>query len=151
MTSLDILCFNPLNLKNKIMKIQHKKIFRGPWKILKDISWSINICLKYFMGLTKTLEPPSYILNVRSLMNLRINTVIYDKIIKWLVLFLHCAWSFLVDENYFPRKFLPTITWKRYQVEWSYLKSSRMFHVTGSIKNKYVVMQTLLLMVVFRF
>ena len=151
MTSLDILCFNPLNLKNKIMKIEHKKIFCGASKILKNISWPNNICLKYFMGLTKTLRPPSYILNVWSLINLRINTVIYDKIIKWLVLFLHCAWSFLVDENYFPRKFLPTITWKRYQVQWSYLKSSRMFNVTGSKKNNYLVMQTLLLMVVFRF
>ena len=82
MTSLDILCFNPLNLKNKIMKIEHKKIFRGLSKIFKNISWPVNICLKYFMGLTKTLRPPSYILNVRSLINLRINTVIYDKIIK---------------------------------------------------------------------
>ena len=30
--SLDILCCNPLNLKNKITKIQHKKIFCGPSK-----------------------------------------------------------------------------------------------------------------------
>ena len=30
MASLDILYFNPFNLKNKIMKIEHKKIFRGP-------------------------------------------------------------------------------------------------------------------------
>ena len=67
MASLDILCFNPFNLKNKIMKIEHKKIFRGPSKILKNISWLINICLKYFMAPTKTLRPPSYILNVRSL------------------------------------------------------------------------------------
>ena len=50
MASLDILCFNPFNLKNKIMKIEHKKIFRGPSKILKNISWPINICLKYFMA-----------------------------------------------------------------------------------------------------
>ena len=67
MASLDILCFNLLNLKNKIMKIEHKKIFRGPSKILKNISWLINICLKCFMAPTKTLRPPSYILNVRSL------------------------------------------------------------------------------------
>ena len=53
-------------LKNKILKIEHKKIFRGPSKILKNISWPINICLKYFMAPTKTLRPPSYILNVRS-------------------------------------------------------------------------------------
>ena len=58
MASLDILCFSPSNLKNKIMKIEHKKIFHGPSKILKNISWPINICLKYFMAPTKTLRPP---------------------------------------------------------------------------------------------
>ena len=67
MASLDILCFNPFNLKNKIMKKEHKKIFRGPSKVLKNISWPINICLKYFMTSTKTLRAPSYILNLRSL------------------------------------------------------------------------------------
>ena len=68
MASLDILCFNPFNLKNKIMKKEHKKILRGPSKILKNISWPINMCLKYFMTPTKTLRPPSYILNVRSIL-----------------------------------------------------------------------------------
>ena len=69
MSSLDILCFNPFNLKNKIMKIEHKEIFCGPKiehkeifcgpsKILKSISWPINICLKYFMAPTKTLQLP---------------------------------------------------------------------------------------------
>ena len=58
MASLDILCFNPYNLKNKIMKIEHKKIFRVPSNILKNISGPINICLKYFMTPTKTLRPP---------------------------------------------------------------------------------------------
>ena len=68
MASLDILCFKPINLKNKIMKIEDTKIFRGPSKILKNISWPINTCLKYFATPTKTLRPPpSYILNVRSL------------------------------------------------------------------------------------
>ena len=69
MASLDILCSNSLNLKNKITKIEHRKIFYGPSKILKNISWSISICLKYFMTPTKALLPhPSfYILNVRSL------------------------------------------------------------------------------------
>ena len=64
MASLDILCFNHFKLKIKIMKIEHKKIFRGPSKILRNISWPINICLKYFMTPTKTLHlhPPSYIL-----------------------------------------------------------------------------------------
>ena len=58
MASLDILCFNPFNLKNKIMKIEHTKIFRGPSKSLKNISWPINIYLKYFMTPTKTLGRP---------------------------------------------------------------------------------------------
>ena len=58
MASLDILFFNPFNLKNKIMKIEHKKIFRGPSKILKNISWPINICLKYFMAPQKPSGPP---------------------------------------------------------------------------------------------
>ena len=71
MASLDILCFNPFNLKNEIMKIEHTKIFRGPSKILKSISWPINICLKYFMTPTKTLRPPPYMLNVRSLISLK--------------------------------------------------------------------------------
>ena len=31
------------------MKIEHKKIFYGPSKILKNISWFIDICLKHFM------------------------------------------------------------------------------------------------------
>ena len=58
MASLDILYFNPFNLKNKIMKIEHKETFHGPSQILKNISWSINKCLKYFMAPTKTLRPP---------------------------------------------------------------------------------------------
>ena len=58
MASLDILCFNYFNLKNKILKIEHKKIFRGPSKIFKNISWFINIYLKYFMAPTKTLRLP---------------------------------------------------------------------------------------------
>ena len=58
MASLDILSFNLFNLKNKIMKIEHKKMFGGPSKILKNISWLINICLKYFMTPTKTLRLP---------------------------------------------------------------------------------------------
>ena len=67
MASLDILCSNPLNLKNKITKIGHKKIFCGPSKILRNISCPINICLNHFMTLTKTLRPPSHIHNVRFL------------------------------------------------------------------------------------
>ena len=70
MASLGILCFNPFNFKNKIMKTEHTKIFRDPSKSLKNISWPINICLKHFMNPTKTLPlapTASYILNVRSL------------------------------------------------------------------------------------
>ena len=86
MASLDILCSDPFNLKNKIKKTEHQKIFRGLSKLLKDISSRIDICLKHFMFLTKTLRPPppfslthththslthtllhSYILNVQSL------------------------------------------------------------------------------------
>ena len=64
MASLDILCFNPFNLKNKIMKIEHKKIFCGSSKILRNISWPINICIKYFTAPTKTLwaPPPTYLM-----------------------------------------------------------------------------------------
>ena len=59
MASLDILCSNPLNLKNKTTKIEHKKIFCGLSKTLKNISWPINICIsKYFMTSTKILWPP---------------------------------------------------------------------------------------------
>ena len=66
MASLDILCFNPFNLKNKIMKIEHKKIFPGPSKILKNISWPINnqYMPKIFHGPTKNLRPapPTYLM-----------------------------------------------------------------------------------------
>ena len=73
MASLDILCSDSLNLENKITKIDIKKIFCGPSKMLKNVSWPINICLKCFMTPTKTLHPPplprtpSYILSIRSL------------------------------------------------------------------------------------
>ena len=49
MASLDILCSKSLNVKNKITKIEQKKLFCGPSKTLRNISWPINICLKYFM------------------------------------------------------------------------------------------------------
>ena len=35
------------------MKIEHKKIFHDLSKTLKNISWPINICIKYFMASTK--------------------------------------------------------------------------------------------------
>ena len=58
MASLDILCFNPFNLKNKIMKIEHTRIFCGPSKILKNISWLINICLNISWPPKKPSAPP---------------------------------------------------------------------------------------------
>ena len=70
MASLDILYFNPLNLKNKITKIEHKKIFCGSSNILKSILRSISICLKYFLipscpqKLSITLPFRSYILSI---------------------------------------------------------------------------------------
>ena len=71
MASLDILCSNPLNLKNKITKIEHKKIFCDTSNILTNISWPINNCLRYFMTPTKpSAFPPSYILNAWSLYNI---------------------------------------------------------------------------------
>ena len=64
MPGLDILRSNPINLKNKITK----NFVNGPSKILKNISWTINICLKYFMITIKTFQtrpappPPTYLM-----------------------------------------------------------------------------------------
>ena len=58
MYGLDILSSNPFNFKDKIQKTKQKKIFCSPSKVLKTTSWSINICLKYFMTSTKTLRSP---------------------------------------------------------------------------------------------
>ena len=58
MASLDILCPNPLNIKNKITKIEHKKIFRDSSKILKKYSMVHQYMLKYFMAPAKTLRRP---------------------------------------------------------------------------------------------
>ena len=60
MAGLDILCSNPLNLKNKIKKKERKKIFLVPSKLLKNISWPIIVCLKYFISPTKTLQLSSF-------------------------------------------------------------------------------------------
>ena len=56
--SMDILCSSPLDLKNKLTKIEDKKILYVLSKILKNISWPINICLKHFMTPAKALRPP---------------------------------------------------------------------------------------------
>ena len=53
MASLNILCFNPFNLK-----IEHNKIFRGPSKILQKCFMThqnMPKILKYFMATTKIL------------------------------------------------------------------------------------------------
>ena len=60
-----ILCSNPLNLKNEITKIEHK-IFCGKSKILKNISWPINMSKIFYDPHIYSPPPPSYILNVRS-------------------------------------------------------------------------------------
>ena len=53
MASLNILCSEPPNFfkeaTKKIRKAAHKKIFCGLSIIFKNISWPINICLKYVM------------------------------------------------------------------------------------------------------
>ena len=69
---MDIVYSKLLNLKNYITIIEHKKIFCGTSKILKNVSWPINICLKYFMTPTKTFRPLSYILHVQFLMCLNL-------------------------------------------------------------------------------
>ena len=76
MASLDILCSNPLNLKNKI---EHEKIFCGSPKILKNISWRINICLKYFMTLTKKPGPPPIYLMYGPLTQKKLIVSMYHK------------------------------------------------------------------------
>ena len=75
MARLDIWCSNSLYLKNQITKIEQKQIFCGPSKIFKNGSWPINICLKYFMTPTKTLCPPSYILNVQCLKQYKLGNI----------------------------------------------------------------------------
>ena len=69
---MDIVYSKLLNLKNYITIIEHKKIFCGTSKILKNVSWPINICLKYCMTPTKTFRPLSYILHVQFLMCLNL-------------------------------------------------------------------------------
>ena len=53
----------PLNLKNKTTGIEQKKIFRCQSKILKNVSWPINIWLNYFTSPTEFLRtPPTYLM-----------------------------------------------------------------------------------------
>ena len=57
MASLDILCSNPLKLKNKSTKIEHKKIFCGPSIILKKYFMAHQYMLKIFYDPYK--KPPA--------------------------------------------------------------------------------------------
>ena len=50
MASLDILHFNPFNIRNKIMKIGHKKYFMAHQEFWKNISWPIKNFEKIFMA-----------------------------------------------------------------------------------------------------
>ena len=131
MASLDILCSNPLNLKSKITKIEHKKIFCAPSKILKNISWPINICLKYFMTPTKSLRPPSYILIVRSLIKKQVK-VYHNGCSK---LYQECprnvtpywVW-FLVLNNWFSNPLLPTHIFQVF-IEWTWLFTGKLISI----------------------
>ena len=103
MASLHILCCNP---------------FRGPSKFLKNISWPIKLCLKYFMASIKTFRttpppppppppthhtppPPSYILNVRSLSKKHyVNNYFWNPF--WCYkdsLYVPALWTFLEKKN----------------------------------------------------
>ena len=63
MASLNILYSDPHNflkeVTKKLAKYMRKFLF-GASKILKNISWPINICLKYFTAPAKTLRPLLY-------------------------------------------------------------------------------------------
>ena len=64
MTSLDILCFNPFNLKNKFMKIEHKKKFCGPSKNFENYFIAHQYMPKIFHGPHKNPPalPPTYLI-----------------------------------------------------------------------------------------
>ena len=59
MAGLDILCYNSLNLKNKIAKIEHKKIFCGPSKFFEKCFKAHQDMPKKFHDPNKTFRPPS--------------------------------------------------------------------------------------------
>ena len=89
MASSDILCSNLLNLKNKFTKIEHKKIFCGPSKILKNISCPINICLKYLMTPQKpcTPSPPPLFFSdaiwLAMLKHVYLNNCVFSSAVRW--------------------------------------------------------------------
>ena len=53
----------PITLKKKLLKKimteAHNKIFGDPSKIFKNISWSVNVFLKYFMAPANPSAPPT--------------------------------------------------------------------------------------------
>ena len=57
MASLDILCFNPFNLKNKITKIEHKKIFVAHHNF-EEYFMAHQYIPKIFHGPLKNPPPP---------------------------------------------------------------------------------------------
>ena len=59
LNSLDILCFNPLNLKNKIIKIERKKIFCVPSKNFEKYFMAHQYMPKIFHGPHKNSPAPS--------------------------------------------------------------------------------------------
>ena len=60
MASSDILFFNPFNLKNKIMKIEDKKIFRGPSKYFMAHQYMPKIL--HGPRKNPTAPPPTYLM-----------------------------------------------------------------------------------------
>ena len=58
MASLDILCFNPFNLRNKTMKIEDTKIFCGPSKTFEKYFMAHQYMPKIFHGPNKSPLPP---------------------------------------------------------------------------------------------
>ena len=63
MASLDSLCFNPFNLKNKIMKIEHNKNISSPIKNFEKYFMAHQYMPKIFHGLHKNspAPPPTYL------------------------------------------------------------------------------------------
>ena len=130
MVSLDILCFNPFHLKNKMMKIGHKKISCGLSKISKNVSWPINICLKCFMAPPQKILclPPTYLMCgplLEDNLNLTLlkkkckaksmNRFLWPGKRKFCTCFLHTQQQFII----FYFKFLFVASSLKYQIYWS--------------------------------
>ena len=67
--------------------MEHDKIFRGLSKMLETISWPISICQKYLMTPTKIFQPPSYILNVWSLISVDVSVLQCDHQNRTLIIY----------------------------------------------------------------